>query len=319
MNKNLRNFFRAAALVVLVLLSFTALAVFAILSDSPTPVQAQVTPIPIVINANDFTDWADKVFDDDNSADDYTTVAYNDITQFGAFADSTNLYLLMGWDNTGFANAGNYYGGIILKKGTTYYRIYGRVTASTTSPYPPSTYRVDSIYNCGTDSTCNTSPTTICQGSGSSRCSNTPYATSANGGTSLADPWPAHGTAFCSAVATCGTLDTGIEMSIPWGRLGGAPADGTFVFMHFASYATNTANAAASDQNDTYLDGRLGDGISCANEGGTMDCYTSNPTAVRMTSFEAKTVSDNWALAGALTGALLLVGLLGLVLFSRSR
>ena len=217
-----------------------------------------------------FSDWTGKdTFTDRNGADD-SNPKDTDVTEYRADADSGGIYLLMAWDDTSFNNASHV--GVTVRSATNaYYRIYSMANSGT----PPVAASTLSIYSCANE-TCNTQ-TLVCEDvSGTGACTGAGLAS----GTTWADPFATRTTPSCNGT-DCGTLDPAAEMYIPWSWLGGAPGNNEMFFMQYGSYASAGGTNAKDSVAGT-------NGITCTLTGGVYDCYPSDPTAVNLVSFSAR-------------------------------
>jgi hypothetical protein len=227
-----------------------------------------------------FADWeGEPSLVDPQGADDETAPSRADITEFRASADSAGVYLLTAWDDTGFSGA-TAAGVTVHTASDTYYRIYS------TADGDPASVPLSSLdINSCTDSTCGTQED-VCTGTG---CTNA----QAGSGTSWADPFAGRGSPDCSG-ASCGTLDTAVELYIPWDLIGGVPTEGQTVFLQFGSYPAGPAQAAKDSSGPN--------GIRCTNEGGTFQCSPyQRPSAVSLAAFFAtvrrETILITWETA----------------------
>lgn len=239
---------------------------------------AQAIPVlaqGIIIDGT-FADWAGKAsLVDPGGADDETSPARADITEFRADSDSSGLYLLKAWDDTRFVGGQESTAGITLRTaGNAYYRIYTTVQGNPGS-VPLSSLDINSC----TDSTC-ASQSDVCDNTKGPTCTGA----DAGSGTSWTDPFPGRTSPDCSGT-NCGTQDTAVELYIPWSLIGGAPGDGQFIFLQFGSYPSGPAQAPKDDTGPN--------GIACRNTGGTFQCYPSDPTVVTLKSFEASSSTMN--------------------------
>jgi hypothetical protein len=233
-----------------------------------------------------FADWAGKaMLLDPGGVDDETSPLRADITEFRADSDSGGLYLLMAWDNTSFNGGNATTAGLTIRDAIgAYYRIYA--TASNDPPTVPLSTLI--VASCA-DSSCK-KQTDLCAGSACTGAL-------AGSGATLADPWAGHPIGNCSGI-NCNTLDTAVELYIPWTLVGGTPGDGQSVFIQFGSYPSGPAQAPKDDTGPN--------GITCKNVGGVFNCYSSTPTVVSLTGFQASSTGT--------TGFIIPVGVVGLLL-----
>lgn len=236
------------------------------------------------------TDWAGAAgFIDPGGADDETSPARADITEFRAAAETSGIYLLMAWDNTSFVGGNATTAGItFLGANGTYYRIY-----ATASGNPGTVTLADIVINSCTNSSCS-SETTVCTGAA---CTAVQVASNTN----WVDPFASRSSPGCTGT-NCGTLDTAVELYIPWSLIGGQPTEGQRTFANFDSYPSGPGNGQK--------DGTGPNGISCSNTGGTLNCYPSTPTAVSLHNLTGtETGIVNMVLPAAAIGLLLLTTL----------
>lgn len=242
-----------------------------------------------------FTDWADKdTFKDWDGADD-SNPEDSDITEYRADADANGIYLLMAWDDTSFNNT-SYVAVTVRNYAGNYFRVYAAANSGT----PPVVDSTLYVYSCATE-TCATQ-TQVCNNvSGTGACTGAALAS----GSTWVDPFP-RTTTKCNGTS-CNTLDTAVEIFMPWSILGGAPTGNQMFFLQYASYP----NAGGSVQKDSVAGAN---GITCRLVDGVYDCYPSTPTAIDLLSFNVGPASSapRWALGAV--GLMALAGLLGLML-----
>lgn len=242
-----------------------------------------------------FTDWVGNAsFVDPGGADDETSPSRADITEFRAFADSGGLYLLKAWDNSSFTGGQATTAGVTLRTAANaYYRVY------TTAQGNPGAVQLSTMdVNSCSDSTCS-NQTDVCDGAG---CTGGLLGS----GTTWADPFTGRASPGCSGT-NCGTLDTAVELYLPWALIGGAPGDGQFIFLQFGSFPSGPAQAPKDDTGT--------DGISCRNTNGSLLCYSSSPTLVRLSNFRAAALeSKSLSLPGFALIISLILGAAGVVL-----
>lgn len=250
----------------------------------------------ITIDGN-FTDWAGKdTFKDSGGADD-SNPADTDITEYRADADTNGIYLLMAWDDTSFNNA-SFVAVTVRNYDGDYYRIYAAANSGT----PPVAASTLYVYSCAT-STCATQ-TLVCNGvSGTGSCTGAALAS----GTTWTDPFTHTGN--CNGTS-CNTLDTAVEIFMPWSILGGAPSGNQLFFLQYASYA----NAGGGNEKDTVAGAN---GITCRLVNGVYDCYPSDPTAIDLVSFSAQPIESTPGWAMGVIGLIALAGLSGLMLIKK--
>ncbi len=258
--------------------------------------QNSVHAAGITIDGN-FTDWAGKdTFTDSGGADD-ANPADVDITEYRADADTSGIYLLMAWDDTSFNNAS-----YVAVKVRNYSGVYYQITAAANSGTPPVAASTLSVYQCA-DSTCGTS-TLVCNDvSGTGPCTGAALAS----GATWTDPFTHTGN--CTG-ANCNTLDTAVEIFVPWALLGGAPTNNQMFFMQYFSY--KNANMNKSEDNVAGANG-----ITCTLTGGVYDCYPSDPTAIDLVSFSAEpngSATGRWPVG---IGLLALAALMGLAFIKK--
>ncbi|MDW8268995.1 MAG: hypothetical protein RMN24_07510 [Anaerolineae bacterium] len=255
--------------------------VFLVLLIQVIPIMAQ----GITIDGS-FSDWAGKAaMVDPQGADDETSPSRADITEFRADASSSGLYLLMAWDDTGFAGGQSTTAGITLQTaGNAYYRIYATAQGNPGS-VPLSSLDINSC----TNATCQ-NQTDVCTGSGCSGAQ-------AGSGTSWVDPFSGRTGPGCNGT-NCGTQDTAVELYIPWSYFGGAPGNGQFVFLQLGSYPSGPAQASKDNTGPN--------GVACRNHNGTFQCYRSTPTDVTLKSFAASSARMNPAGVAGASGLIIL-------------
>ncbi len=242
-----------------------------------------------------FGDWVGKAaYVDSGGPDDETSPARADITEFRADADVSGLYLLQAWDNTSFVGGNATTAGITVRNASgNYYRIY---TTAAGVPGSVSLSTLD-IQSCA-DATC-AKQTSVCAGSG---CA----AAQAGSSATWNDPFASRLTPACAGT-DCGTLDTAVELLIPWTLVGGAPGDGQSIFLQFGSYPSGPAQAPKDTPGPN--------GITCINTAGAMSCYLSTPTAIVLRDLRAdSSVTGKFPMA-AVVG----VALLSLIFLAGSR
>jgi hypothetical protein len=231
-----------------------------------------------------FSDW-DGVAGivDPGGADDETAPGRADITVFRATADSGGIFLLMAWDDTAFTGGGASTAGVTLRtSGGENFRVYATAQGN------PGTGLLEdlNITSCS-DSTCS-SQSAVCGGTG---CTGSEL----QGGNSLVDPYSGRIDAACAG-SSCGSMDTAVEMYIPWSLIGGVPAEGDTVFLRFGSYPSGPGQAPKDRGGEN--------GFTCLNNAGTFDCYPSTPNAVTLSNFRAYSVLSKPGLFIMLLGVL---------------
>lgn len=213
-----------------------------------------------------FTDWVGHArYVDTGGADDETAPSRADITEFRAASDSGGVYLLKAWDDTRFS-AATVAGITVRGADNNYYRIY-----STANGNPGSVPLSSLDINSCTDSTCGTQ-NDLCTGTGCTSAL-------AGSGTTWADPFAGRATPGCFGT-NCGTLDTAVELYIPWNLIGGAPANGDTIFLQFGSYPAGPAQAAKDSSGPN--------GIMCLNNNGSFECHPSTPTSIGLENFSSR-------------------------------
>ncbi|MCX7838892.1 MAG: hypothetical protein N2559_05485 [Anaerolineae bacterium] len=227
----------------------------------------------IVIDGN-FDDWLGKESAVDyGGPDDEQKPSRADINEFRAHADSKGLYVLKTWDDTFFIKGQEVTAGITLQApNKEYYRIY--TTAQGKQGFVPLSSL--NIKVCA-DPSCKEQKD-ICTGA---ECRDA----QAGSGTTWIDPFVdiRRQVPDCSGEG-CGKYDTAVELFIPWGLVGGEPSVGETLFLNFGSYPEGPASAPKDDV--VY-------GIACQNVGNAWKCFLTKPTAVTLSSFHARTESDN--------------------------
>jgi len=243
-----------------ILFSFACLLVLFLVVAHPA-----LAEDPIHIDGS-FSDWLDKVsVVDSGGPDDERAPSRADITEFRAYADENGLYVLKVWDNTGFTGGQASTSGITFRNfRNNYYRIY------TTAQGAPAGVPLSSldINDCQSDSTC-ARQIDYCQGTG---CTGAQLASNIT----WEDPYAGRTPADCSGT-NCNTLDTAVELFIPWSLLGGDPPEGLYIFLEFGSYPSGPA-VAPKDTTGSIA-------ITCQNTAGTFACYPSTPTAITLLRF----------------------------------
>jgi len=220
----------------------------------------------ITIDGN-FGDWAGSAgLSDPGGADDEKTPSRADITELRAESDSSGLYLLKAWDDTSFTGGQETTAGVSVRGAdNNVYRIY------TTAQGNPGTVPLSSLdmKSC-TDETC-ASQTDICTDTGCTGAQ-------AGSGATWTDPFASRPTPDCTGT-NCDTLDTAVELFIPWNLIGGVPVSGeSTVFIQFGSYPSGPGQAPKDDFGDF--------GITCLDNGESFDCYPSTPSIVKLERLE---------------------------------
>lgn len=218
-------------------------------------------PGPLTIDG-DPADWSDATcLVDTGGADDETSPASSDITEFCAHVDGTYIYVAMVWDNTRFTSGGITSGSRVdvNADGLADYFILATMTGN---PAVLSSYSVGS---CTAGSCTNTND--ICD-----NCA----AVLADGSALWPDPFGARAGSVCTGT-DCTLYDGFVEMAVPWSLLGLAGPPSPHVFGDFNSYPSGPAQAPK----DTVADGN---GISCDANG---NCWVSGPTAVNVSALGA--------------------------------
>lgn len=241
-----------------------------------------------VIDGN-YDDWIDKPQAVDlGGADDETAPARSDITMASAFTDRYGVYMLMAWDDSDFPGGNESTAGATLHVPSgEYYRIYG--TAMDEGTVPPNTIQV---YSC-TDSTCGTQ---------TPMCTSEPCAgvTAASSPPTLPDPFAGRANPGCTGT-NCGSVDTSVELFVPWDFVGGAPEEGLYTFFNFGSYPSGPGQGPKDDLGPI--------GVTCRFQAGTYDCYVSDPSAVQTAGSRVAAERDYGVPLAVACGLSILVGL----------
>jgi len=246
---------------------------------------ALATVSPVIDGLYD--DWIDKPQAVDlGGADDETAPARSDITVASAFTDRYGVYMLMAWDDSDFPGGNASTAGATLHVPSgEYYRIYGTATAGGT--VPPNTIEV---YSCS-DSTCSTQ-TPMCS---SEPCEGVLAASSPP---TLPDPFAGRTNPDCTGT-NCGSVDTSVELFVPWDFVGGAPEEGLYTFFNFGSYPSGPGQGPKDDLGPI--------GVTCRLDDGTYTCYVSDPSAVQAAG-SSVAAGRNYGAPLALACGLLVIG-----------
>lgn len=246
--------------------------IFVVLSMTQ-PVSAAVITID-----GTFADWASTAGQvDAGGADDQTSPARADITEYRVAATASSVYMVFAWDDTGFNGGGESTAGMSIKgaNGTTY-RVYA-TAGGATGTIPSTTLQV---FRCS-NASCS-SQTLVCNNDGSPTCSGALLASS----TAWVDPFASRTRPQCDG-ASCGTRDTAVEMQLPWSLVGGTPGIGQYAFFQFGSYPSGQAQAS-KDAVPTVG----GNGVSCYLAQGQLQCAPTTPTAITLSSFTGAWQTD---------------------------
>jgi len=241
----------------------------------------------IVIDGS-FADWAGITgMVDPAGPDDETSPSDADVTEFRIAVEAGGAYVLKAWDDTRFNPAGIAAGVTIRGANGQYYRVF---TSVSNNP-PIIAADFPAVYSC-TDSTCGAT-VKLCEGAS---CTGV----LAGIGTTWADPFTGRTSPDCDGT-NCATLDTGVELYLPWTLIGGAPADGQTVFFQYGSYPSGPGQGPKDITGPN--------GITCRNNAGVYECYISDPTAITLSSLEATSAGLPAAwIAGGLVLLVLLAG-----------
>jgi hypothetical protein len=277
--------------------AFILLAVILLLVTSV----AWALPTPVTIDGSP-ADWSDATcVVDTGGADDETSPARADISEFCAHVDSQYVYVAMTWDNTGFTGGNASTAGSRVDVDADGVFDYFILATMAGNPAAVSGY---SIGLCDASGAC-TNSDGVCSstGSGGGPCTGTLAAS----GALWTDPFgPAgRGGNVCGG-ANCTSFDAFAELAFPWALLGLAGPPSPHVFGDYGSYPSGPAQAPK----DTAADGS---GIACDPQG---VCWISTPTAISLSALDL-TAGGNPAPTAVLTGVLVLAAATFVVLASR--
>ncbi|UCF38663.1 MAG: hypothetical protein JSU96_07460, partial [Acidobacteriota bacterium] len=195
------------------------------------------------------SEWLPLVsFTDVDGVDDESSPVTADITEFRVQPTSTALCVLMAWDDI-FASGGTASRAAVdvdlTADGTSDYRVSVAASGNTDPG--------DLIEVLSCTGGCVASTTIVCA-DGGSPADDCTSATAAKG-LDWTDPFT-H-VSGCNGT-NCTTLDTFVEMCVPWSYLGGtSPADGQVVFLNFGSFPSGSGGAPK--------DSAGANGLACSN------------------------------------------------------